>query len=269
MHIITFDIEDWFHVLDNPDTNNIEQWKAFPSRLESGVNKLLGFCDQAGVKATFFILGWVAERAPDVIAEIARRGHEIACHSYRHQLVYTQTAGEFERDLVTALERIEAATGIRPNAYRAPGFSITARSVWAFDILARNGIKIDGSIFPAPRAHGGLPSFPAGGPCLLETDNSRQLKIFPMSFGHVLGRRIVFSGGGYFRVLPYAALKRGFERASYVMTYFHPRDFDPEQPIVPGLSPIRRFKSYVGHDTRRPSAYHLGSPPWLVVANLR
>lgn len=246
MRILTFDIEEWFHILDNPDTNDIEQWKAFPSRLESGVNRLLEFCDQAGVKATFFILGWVAERAPAVIEKIARCGHEIACHSYRHQLVYTQTPDEFERDLVTALDRIESATSIRPKAYRAPGFSITSDSLWAFDILARNGIKIDGSVFPASRAHGGLPGFPTGEPCIFETESGREIKIFPMSYGLILGRRMVFSGGGYFRLLPYGVLKLGFDRSSYLMTYFHPRDFDPEQPIAPGLGPIRRFKSYVG-----------------------
>lgn len=246
MHILTFDIEDWFHILDNPDTSDVAQWEKLPSRLESGVMRLLDFCDVAGIKATFFILGWVAKTAPEVVAEIARRGHEIACHSYRHQLVYTQTPDEFEHDLVTALDWIEAASGHRPTCYRAPGFSLIAECVWAFDILALHGIEIDCSIFPSPRAHGGLPAFPAGEPCVLETSSRQTLKIFPMSYGTFLGRRIIFSGGGYFRLLPYPALKFGFDKSHYVMTYFHPRDFDPEQPIVPGLGPVRRFKSYVG-----------------------
>lgn len=249
MHILTFDIEDWFHILDNPCTVDIEQWNSFPSRIESGVAQLLNLCDRIGVKATFFILGWVAETAPEIVAEIARRGHEIACHSYRHQLVYSQTPDDFERDLLMALDHIEAATGKRPTAYRAPGFSINAESTWAFDILARNGIEIDASVFPAPRAHGGLPGFPVGKPCLLELASGQQLKIFPMSYGMVLGRRLIFSGGGYFRLLPYSALKLGFNRSDYVMTYFHPRDFDPDQPIIPGLSWVRRFKSYVGLST--------------------
>jgi polysaccharide deacetylase family protein (PEP-CTERM system associated) len=245
-HILTFDVEDWFHILDNSETNDVAQWECFPSRLESGVKRLLDFCDRVGVKATFFILGWVAERAPDVIAEISRRGHEIACHSYRHQLVYTQSPSEFESDLVMGLDQIEFATGIRPIAYRAPGFSITAKCAWAFDILARNGIEIDCSVFPASRAHGGIPGFPAGEPCLLETPSGQQLKILPMSYGSVFGRRIVFSGGGYFRSLPYPILKLAFDHSEYVMTYFHPRDFDPDQPMIPGLTQARRFKSYVG-----------------------
>lgn len=249
MHILTFDIEDWFHILDNPHTVDIEQWKTFPSRIDSGVGRILDLCDRIDVKATFFILGWVAETAPEIVAEIAHRGHEIACHSYRHQLVYSQTRSEFELDLMLALDHIEAATGFRPITYRAPGFSITNESAWAFDVLASRGIKIDASVFPASRAHGGLPQFPAGTPCLLKTSSKRHLKVFPMSYGKVLGHRIVFSGGGYFRLLPYAALKLGFNRSDYVMTYFHPRDFDPEQPIIPGLSRVRRFKSYVGLET--------------------
>lgn len=246
MHILTFDIEDWFHILDNPKTVDIEQWSQFPSRIDNGVTRLLDFCDEAQVKATFFILGWVAETNPSIVAEISRRGHEIGCHSYRHQLVYTQTPDEFEYDLLRALDCIEAATGVRPISYRAPGFSITRNCAWAFDILSRSGIEVDTSVFPSSRAHGGLPGFPTGSPCTLKTNLDLQLKILPMSFHSLFGQRVVFSGGGYFRLLPYFALKYGFKKSNYVMTYFHPRDFDPEQPIVPGLSRTRRFKSYVG-----------------------
>lgn len=246
MHILTFDIEDWFHILDNPETKDIEQWNSMPSRLESGVLRLLDFCDTANVKATFFILGWVAETVPAVVAAIIKRGHEIACHSHRHQLVYSQSPEEFERDLVTALDKIQEAAGIRPTAYRAPGFSITQNCLWAFDILARNGIDIDASIFPASHAHGGLPSLLIDKPCLLETYSGEKLKVFPMNFRKVFGWRVVFSGGGYFRLLPYPAIKSFFKKSDYVMTYFHPRDFDAGQPMVPGMGAMRRFKSYVG-----------------------
>ena len=246
LHLLTFDIEDWFHVLDNPETQDIAQWETLPSRLSDGVNRILDLCDRIGTKATFFVLGWVAETAPEVVAEIARRGHEIACHSYRHQLAYTQTPEAFEEDLIRALDLIEAAAGVRPTAYRAPGFSVTLKSTWVFDVLARNGIEIDASVFPSSRAHGGLPGFPTGKPCLWETGARGPLKMFPMSFGSVFGRRVVFSGGGYFRLLPYPAIKLGFDRSDYVMTYFHPRDFDPNQPVIPGLGLVRKFKSYVG-----------------------
>lgn len=246
MKILTFDIEDWFHILDNPETSEIVHWTTFSSRIESGVGRILDYCDRTGQKATFFILGWMAEVAPDVMAEISRRGHEIGCHSYRHQLVYTQTPQEFEDDLVRALDHIEAATGVRPRSYRAPGFSITPDCLWAFDILAANGIRVDASVFPASRAHGGLPGFPKGHPCRFQTLSGQELRMFPMSYCTIARRRWVFSGGGYFRLLPYPLLRWGFAESDYLMTYFHPRDFDPDQPMVPGLSRARRFKSYVG-----------------------
>lgn len=131
MQVLTFDIEDCFQNLDNANTNDIEQWKAFSSRRESGVARLLVLCKKASVQATLFILCRVPERALNVIAEIARRGHEIGCHSYWHQLVHTKLTDEFERDPVMPLDRIEAATGIRSNSYRTPGFSITAQSAKA------------------------------------------------------------------------------------------------------------------------------------------
>lgn len=246
MKILTFDIEDWFHILDNASTKDIHQWKSFPSRIEQGVENLLEFCDNNNILATFFILGWVAERFPDIVSEIANRGHEIACHSYGHQLVYNMTPGEFEYDLKLALDKIEAAAGARPITYRAPGFSIISKSTWAFNILHRNGIEVDCSLFPAQRAHGGIPDFPTDRPCVLETRDGSRLKIFPMSYFTLFNQKIVFSGGGYFRLLPHSFLKLAFDRSDYVMTYFHPRDFDPGQPIAPGLGRVRRFKSYVG-----------------------
>lgn len=246
MRILTFDIEDWFHILDNPATSDIDRWVEFPSRLEVNVERILAFCDRSGVKASFFILGWVAEKFPHVVKEIAERGHEIGCHSYGHQLVYTQTRAEFKDDLVRALDLIEASCGIRPKSYRAPGFSITRNSLWAFEVLVESGITIDCSVFPAGRAHGGLPVFPVGSPSILQLANGAELEIFPVSFAMFGGLRTVVSGGGYFRVLPEWCLRPHFERSDYVMTYFHPRDFDPGQPSIPGLNLLRRFKCNVG-----------------------
>ena len=249
MRILTVDVEDWFHILDNSETATEKEWANFPSRLENGLERILDAFDRHQQKATFFVLGWVAREYPDAVAEIARRGHDIASHSDMHQLVYTQTPLEFEDDLKRSLDAIEAAAGYRPTAYRAPGFSITKESVWAFNILARNGIAIDCSIFPAPRNHGGMPIFPSGGPSILETADGRTLRAFPVNFVNLFGRRIVFSGGGYFRLAPFTVLKKWFESSNYVMAYFHPRDFDPEQPLIPGLSSVRKFKSYVGLKT--------------------
>lgn len=246
MKILTFDIEDWYHILDNAETATEKEWITFPSRLETGLSRILDMLDRNQQKATFFILGWIARNYPDCVAEIARRGHEIATHSDMHGLVFNQSKQEFENDLRQSLDSIEAATGIRPTAYRAPGFSITESCQWAFEILARNGISTDCSIFPAPRSHGGLPSFPQGFPCQLEVADGHLLKVFPISFGNIAGRRFIFSGGGYFRLLPKPLLDQLFRKSDYVMTYFHPRDFDPDQPMVPGLSMQRQIKSYVG-----------------------
>jgi polysaccharide deacetylase family protein (PEP-CTERM system associated) len=246
MKILTFDIEDWFHILENTETNSVDQWRNFPSRIDVGVEKLLNFCDQHNIKATFFILGWIAEVAPDVVAEISRRGHEIGCHSYTHQLVYEQSSESFETDLLKALDLIEKAAGIRPNLYRAPGFSITESCTWAFDILAKNGITVDCSIFPAGRSHGGMPRFSISEPLILETSSAFKLKAFPMTYENLFGYKMPFSGGGYFRLLPYFLLNQFFKKSDYVMTYFHPRDFDHDQPEIPGLSSFRRFKTYVG-----------------------
>ena len=160
MKILTFDLEDWFHILDNSETANPKNWENFETRVECITLKLLNFLDLHNVKATFFILGWIAEKFPKLVNDVASRGHEIACHSHHHQLVYQQSPEEFEADLIQATETIEQACGIRPYAYRAPGFSITDKTPWAWEILVRNGYKIDCSIFPASRAHGGLPNFP-------------------------------------------------------------------------------------------------------------
>ena len=246
MRILTVDVEDWFHILDNDATQTEADWARFPSRLEQGVGRLLDLFDRHGQKATCFILGWVARNYPDVTTEIHRRGHEIATHSDMHQLVYDQSPEAFEADLIASLDAIEAATGVRPTAYRAPGFSLVQSTAWAFDILARNGIRTDCSVFPAPRAHGGIPGFPEAGPCLLETPSGAELRAFPINLGRFGPKRFVFSGGGYFRLAPGTLLRRWFRKSDYVMTYFHPRDFDPDQPVVPGLSRARRFKSYVG-----------------------
>lgn len=244
--ILTVDVEDWFHILDNPETMTESHWSRFPSRVENETARLLDLFDRHSQKATFFILGYIARNHPEVVREIAGRGHEIATHGDMHQLVYNQTPEAFEADLVASMEAIAVAGGGTPRTYRAPGFSITSKASWAFDILARNGIEVDASVFPAPRAHGGLLGFPEAGPCLIETESGRRLRAFPMSLGRIGPISLVFSGGGYFRITPGPLLDRLFANSHYVMTYFHPRDFDPDQPLAPGLSRGRRFKSYVG-----------------------
>lgn len=245
-HILTIDVEDWFHILDNEETSTEDHWKRFPSRLEDGLERILDSFNAKNVKGTFFILGWIARRHPDAIREIVRRGHEIGSHSDMHQLVYKQSPEQFEDDLRRSLDSIAEATNICPTIYRAPGFSITDTCAWAFDILAEHGIAQDCSIFPAPRSHGGMPRFPTGTPCLLQAPGGSQLQCFPVNLRSFAGYRFIFSGGGYFRLIPLSILRRWYRESEYSMTYFHPRDFDPGQPIIPGLSLARRMKSYVG-----------------------
>ena len=245
MNILTFDIEDWFHILDNASSRSEVEWARYAPRVEANTDRILQLLSDTGTPATFFCLGWVAEQHPEVLRRIQAAGHEIASHSHRHQLIYEQSPDEFRSDLERSLRSIEDVTGVKVRAYRAPGFSITQDNLWALNILQENGIEVDSSVFPASRSHGGLPSYGVARPSVIEHGGAR-LREFPINCARVGGMRIMFSGGGYFRVLPYSVIHRWMKQSDYTMTYFHPRDFDPDQPVLPGLKAHRRFKSYVG-----------------------
>lgn len=246
MRILTFDIEEWFHLLDHPATRTEHQWNTFPSRFEKNLDRIFRILERHKSRATFFVLGWTAEKYPSQIAKIEALGYEVACHSSRHQLIYEQTREEFLLDLRMAQEAISSATGKKVDTYRAPGFSITSSSLWALEILAKEGFSVDCSIFPAKRAHGGLSSINIDKPFQIETSDGLSLKEFPLNTASFFGARVVYSGGGYFRFFPTTVLEHMFAKGEYVMTYFHPRDFDLGQPRIAGLSPVRRFKSYYG-----------------------
>ena len=245
MRILTFDIEDWFHILDHDQTRAEADWERYPSRVEANVERILEMLERHNQKATFFVLGWIARRHPGVVRMIGDRGHQFGTHSDTHQLVYEQSRQEFADDLRRSIDVLEQTCGRKIRFYRAPGFSIVAGCEWAFEALVRAGIEVDCSVFPAKRTHGGLPDWRIDGPAVLDTP-AGPLKLLPMSVWRVLDQSVVFSGGGYFRLLPAVLLDRLFARQPYVMTYFHPRDFDPGQPVLAGLPMSRRFKSYVG-----------------------
>ena len=245
MKVLTFDVEEWFHVLDNSSTKTENEWEGYERRLDLNIEKILKLLEEKGQKATFFSLGWVARNYPHIIRKIHEQGHELATHSDRHQLVYEQGREEFQEDLKRSIGAIGEVTGEKVRAYRSPGFSILEQNKWAFDILAESGIEIDCSIFPAQRAHGGFSSFGHARPAIIHTRNS-SLKEFPINVYPVLGKSIIFSGGGYFRLIPYPLINYMARNSEYVMTYFHPRDFDPRQPVIKDLSFIRKFKSYCG-----------------------
>lgn len=243
MKILTFDIEEWFHILDNDATKTEAEWEGFESRIHGNMDKIHGMLGEQ--KATFFCLGWVARKFPEVLKEIDKRGHEIATHSDLHQLAYEQNRQVFEQDLERSIKSIEDVIGKKVRAYRAPGFSLMEQNKWVFEVLMKNGIEIDASIFPAERSHGGFAKFGHAEPCWIDIDGMR-MKEFPINLSSFAGKNLIFSGGGYFRLFPYPLLDIMTKNSDYVMTYFHPRDFDAQQPMVPGLNFVRKFKSYYG-----------------------
>ena len=245
MNILTFDIEEWFHLLDHEGLKKEENWSNFEYRLESNVDRILELLCRKNQKATFFCLGWVARRFPKVIKKIQTNFFEIGSHSDVHKLVYEQNRNQFRDDLKKSLASIEDVTGVKCTSYRAPGFSIKDENKWVFKELINQGIKIDCSIFPAKRAHGGFESFTKSEPCLINFGN-KSIKEFPINVFNFLNYPLIFSGGGYFRMLPYKFIRQLVKKSDYVMTYFHPRDFDENQPIISDLSIIRKYKSYVG-----------------------
>ncbi len=242
MKILTFDIEDWFHcdfISDNAT------WSKYESRIHNSTDKILQLLDKKGLKGTFFILGWIAEKHPEVVKEIHNHGHEIGCHSLVHNLVHRMQPNDFLKDTEKAIKTIEDTIGEKIFIYRAPGFSITEKTPWAFEILNQLGIEIDCSVFPAKHDYGGFESFGESQPAFLQ-HNGIKIKEFPMNIHSILNRNIVFSGGGFFRLFPYSVIKKWTTQSPYVMSYFHPRDFDYGQPMLPQLPLIRKFKSYYG-----------------------
>jgi len=247
MNILTFDIEEWFHILDNQSTQTEKEWNNFESRIHQNMDRIYQMLETNDVKATFFCMGWIAEKHPGVIKDIVNRGYEIGSHTRMHQLVYSQTQSEFKTDVEHSIKTLEDLSGKKVKYFRAPGFSITEETKWAFETLVELGIAIDCSIFPAARAHGGFSSYGTPKPSILEY-NGIQIKELPINYANVLNQPLIFSGGGYFRLLPYPLIKKWTKKSDYVMTYFHPRDFDLGQPVIKDLTLTRKFKSYIGID---------------------
>lgn len=248
-NLLTVDVEDWFHVLDAPHSESeTVPWDTLPSRVEANTERILAILDRHSVKATFFVLGWVAERYPALVRSIAANGHDVASHGYGHLLVNHASPSAFEADLVRSLGAIGNATGTPIVGYRAAGFSVTPATTWAFPILAKHGIQYDASLFPAVRSHGGYPGAPTG-PFLLQTACGRSVYEFPASAVSLFGWALPMGGGGYLRLLPTAILHgaiRYLNRAGESATmYVHPREIDPAQPRLSGLPFLREFKYYV------------------------
>tara|TARA_A100001035_G_C27731860_1_gene477150 strand:- start:348 stop:1202 length:855 start_codon:yes stop_codon:yes gene_type:complete len=245
MKILTFDIEDWFHIIDSGKNQNPNDWDQFEYRINDNVERILDLLQRKNQKATFFCLGWIARKFPEIIKKIDQMDFEIGSHSNSHIPAFNQNKIEFRDDLVKSISIIEDLTNKKVKYYRAPSFSIKKENQWVFDELIRNGIEIDCSIFPSSRSNGGFEGFPSSNPSIISC-NGRKIKEFPINVFKFLGRPIVFSGGGYFRLIPYFLINKMTNKSNYVISYFHPRDFDINQPIIKNLSYFQKFKSYVG-----------------------
>jgi polysaccharide deacetylase family protein (PEP-CTERM system associated) len=245
--VLSVDVEDYFQVEAFADRVDLGQWDQYPSRVEANTRTILDLFDECKVKGTFFILGWVAERYPGLIAEIVRRGHEPACHSYWHRRVYRLSRQEFREDTRRAKDAIEAAAGSPVIGYRAPSFSVTRNSFWALDVLAELGFRYDSSVFPIRHDVYGIPDAPRA-PFRVVTSNGPMVE-FPMTtFRWLGGFNLPVGGGGYLRIFPFWFTRFGIARAGKdglsLITYLHPWEVDPQQPRLAG-----RLTSRVRHYT--------------------
>lgn len=243
VNIMSIDLEDWFCAYNISRVIPPREWAAQESRVELNTLRLLDLFRRHGIEATFFALGWVASRCPDLLKEIERQGHEIASHGYSHRLLTHMTPSEFEEDLGASLEALARCVTQRVRGFRAPSFSITARTPWAAEILPKHGIQYDSSVFPI----GFHPDYGIGDAPLDPYPLAAGLLEIPMSCAVVGGRRIPSSGGGYFRLLPYAVsrtlMRRCRAQGRPVIFYLHPWEIDPHQPRIQ-LPATRRFRHY-------------------------
>jgi polysaccharide deacetylase family protein (PEP-CTERM system associated) len=248
VNAMSVDVEDYFHVSAFQGTVGREQWPHLESRVERNTERLLAMFDDAGVRATFFVLGWVAEQVPRLVHRIAAAGHEIASHGYGHELLYGLRPETFRDDIRRARAILEDAAGAIVAGYRAPSFSITRRSLWALEVLAEEGYRYDASIYPVLRDRYGIPSAPRHGHAV--TCAAGSILEIPGSTLRIGPVNVPIGGGGYFRLMPYAWTRWGIEMLNHreqkpAIFYLHPWEIDPDQPRLPaGL--VNRFRHYVG-----------------------
>jgi polysaccharide deacetylase family protein (PEP-CTERM system associated) len=239
----TIDLEDWFCVYNMSTIIPRSEWEEYDIRVTESAHNILNVLDEFRVKATFFVLGWIAEREPALIADIHSRGHEIASHGYGHALLTDLTPKTFEDDLIKSLMVIQECTDQKVIGYRAPSFTITSKTQWAFDILAQHGIKYDSSIFPV----GFHPDYGMADAPLGIHKSKNDIVEFPLSCVEIYRRRIPCCGGGYFRLFPYTLTKYLIKRCNAegrpTIFYLHPWEVDREQPRV-RLPWKKRFRHY-------------------------
>ena len=243
---LTVDVEDYFQV--SAFAKNIDQndWDSHPLRVEKNTYRLMDMFDEAQVKATFFVLGWVAERNRGLIEEIAKRGHEVASHGYSHQLIYNQTPEVFREETIRSKALLEDIVQVPVRGYRAASYSITKNSLWALDILAETGFEYDSSIFPVRHDRYGIPDA-EDVPHVIKTPKGHSLVEFPLSTAKIFNYKLPVAGGGYFRLYPYALTKAGLgqinRRNIPFIFYLHPWEIDADQPRLEA-SWFSQFRHY-------------------------
>ncbi len=252
---MTIDVEDYFHVSAFAAHVRPSEWEGYECRVEANTEKFLDIFDAGGIKATFFVLGWVAERYPALIKSIASRGHEVACHGYSHRLVYDQSPAEFRAETELAKRVLEDLVQTPMQGYRAASYSITAKSMWALDTLVELGFSYDSSIFPVRHDRYGMPGS-SREPYHLRTPAGNSILEFPLTTVELGRYRLPVSGGGYFRLFPYFLTKMALasvnqrERRPFIF-YLHPWEIDPAQPRI-DASWFSRFRHYNNLDRCEP-----------------
>lgn len=244
---LSVDVEDYFQVSAFADVVSMKDWDSHESRVSKNTYELLDLFDENTVKSTFFVLGWVAERFPELVREIAGRGHEVASHGYSHQLIYNQTPEVFREETQKSKQMLENEIQKEVIGYRAASYSITKKSIWALDILSELGFKYDSSIFPIRHDRYGIPDAKTN-PHVLETKSGNRLVEYPLTTKQVFGYKLPVAGGGYFRLYPYFMTK--YLLSSYnknnnksFIFYLHPWEIDPEQPRFQA-SLLSKFRHY-------------------------
>jgi len=249
INAMTVDVEDYVHVSAFARAIRIEDWDRHESRVERNTQRLLDLFDERGIQATFFVLGWAAQRFPELIREIASRRHEVASHGMTHQLVYNQSPEVFREESRTSKALLEDLAQQPVLGYRAASYSITRSSLWAIDILGELGFRYDSSIFPVHHDRYGIPDAPVS-PYWHETASSQKLVEFPLTTKNLWGYRLPIAGGGYFRLFPYAFTRAAFrsinrnENRSFIF-YLHPWEIDAGQPRIKAgwLSEFRHYNN--------------------------
>ena len=246
---LSVDVEEYFHPSELPSSSQPECWDLLPPRVPAQVDKVLELFARHQAKATFFILGWVAEHHPATVRRIVEAGHAIGCHSYAHRLVYDLSPDEFRADTLRATKAIEDACGLRPLIYRAPSYSITARSLWALEILVECGFTHDSSIYPISHDRCGIPG--SGRHAQWVDTPAGPIYEIPIATAKVFGQRATPIGGGaYMRLLPYRYIAAGIRRMNNdesqpACIYFHPWETDPKLPRLPA-GRISQLRTYMG-----------------------